>query len=281
MLNKAYLEISNVCNLSCSFCHGTKRVRRVMSEDEFELLTDRLVGEAKFLFFHLLGEPLLHPSLPHFVKRAWDKGFFPIITTNGSLLGGRGEKMLENPPYKVHISLHAPAANEAFSAPDYFENCIAFAKKAAKRGTITVLRLWNLGGEGEDENAAILQALKAAFPEEWTASHRDSQRLADKIFLEWGEHFDWPDPEAPESPADADAFCYGLRDQIGILVDGTVVPCCLDADGNIPLGNLFHTPLGEILSSPRARAIYDGFTSRRATEELCRRCGYARRFAKR
>ncbi|MBQ7354652.1 MAG: SPASM domain-containing protein, partial [Clostridia bacterium] len=104
--------------------------------------------------------------------------------------------------------------------------------------------------------------------------------LAEKLFLEWGEQFDWPDLAAPALPEDAELFCHGLRDQIGILSDGRVVPCCLDADGNLALGNLFEAPLYEILASPRARAIYDGFTRRRGADELCRRCGYARRFCK-
>ena len=280
MIDKAYLEITNMCNLACSFCHGTKRPRRMLSEAEFELLTDRLAGEVKFLYFHLMGEPLLHPSFPHFVRRAWEKGFYPILTTNGSLLAKSGETVLESLPYKISISLHAPAANAAFADPDYFDSCIDFAKRAAAAGCITVLRLWNIGGEGEEENDAILARLHGAFPGEWPPSHRDSVRLSrDKVFLEWGEHFEWPDPCAPAVPADTDIFCHALRDQIGVLVDGTVVPCCLDADGNLALGNLFSTPFADILQSERARAIYDGFTVHRAAEEMCRRCGYARRFS--
>ena len=88
--------------------------------------------------------------------------------------------------------------------------------------------------------------------------------------------FDWPDMSAEE--LGENCFCYGLRDQVGVLCDGTVVPCCLDHDGDIPLGNLFERELDEILVSPRAGAIREGFSHRLAVEELCRRCGYARRF---
>lgn len=279
MIDKAFLEITNVCNLQCSFCHGTSRAGRALTEAEFEQLTERLRGEVKFLYFHLLGEPLLHPLLPRFIQTAWKKGFYPILTTNGSLLRERGEELLATLPYKISISLHAPAANAAFADPTYFEHCIDFAKRAAASGCITVLRLWNLGGEGEEENNGILQKLHKAFPGEWPPSHRDSVRLArERVFLEWGEHFDWPDPAAKEADADTPIFCHALRDQCGVLCDGTVVPCCLDADGNLPLGNLFDTPLQEILQAPRARAIYDGFTVHTATESLCRRCGYARKF---
>ena len=281
MIDKAFLEISNICNLNCSFCHGTKRARRMLTDAEFETLTDRLAGKVKFLYFHLLGEPLLHPSFPRFVTRAWEKGFYPILTTNGSLLAKCGETVLENLPYKISMSLHAPAANAAFADPCYFENCINFAKRAAAKGCIVVLRLWNIGGEGEEENNAILAKLHEAFPGEWPPSHRESLRLArDKVFLEWGEHFEWPDQNAPAVPADTDIFCHALRDQFGVLCDGTVVPSCLDAEGTLALGNLFDTPLDEILQSPRARAIYDNFTNRRAIESLCLRCDYARRFSR-
>ena len=281
MITKAYLEISNICNLHCSFCHGTSRARRMLTDAEFEQLTDALVGEVKFLYFHLLGEPLLHPSVPKFVRRAWEKGFYPILTTTGSLLAKCGQTVLENLPYKISISLHAPAANAAFADPAYFDTCIDFAKRAAEKGCITVLRLWNIGGEGEGENEGILQKLHAAFPGEWPPSHRESVRLSrDRVFLEWGERFDWPDPKAPEAPPDAEIFCHALRDHVGILCDGTVVPCCLDADGVMALGNLFTQPLRDIVGTDRAKAIYDGFTAHRAAENLCRRCGYARRFRK-
>lgn len=280
-IDKAFLEITNICNLQCSFCHGTRRERRMLTEAEFEQLTDALAGQVTYLYFHLMGEPFLHPLLGQFVKRAWEKGFRPMITTNGALLQKSGRTVLEKLPYKISISLHAPAANPAFAAPEYLEQCIAFAKVAAARGCIVALRLWNLQSEDERSNAAVLEQLHAAFPGEWGAVRGgSSMRLADRLFLEWGQRFDWPDAAAPEAPLDEAIFCYGLRDQIGVLCDGTVVPCCLDAEGSLALGNLFDTPLQEILEGTRARAMYDGFTQRRAVEALCRRCGYAKRFQK-
>ena len=279
MLKKIYLEITNLCNLDCTFCHKTAREKKLMDVDEFDSLLRKIEGQAKYLYFHLMGEPILHPLLPRFIDAAREKGFLPAITTNGTLLSQAGASLLASLPYKISISLHAPEANAAFSTPDYLQTCIAFAKEAASRGCIIALRLWNLGS-GSD-NASILDFLHTAFPNEWSdIRNGNSQRLSERIFLEWGERFTWPDPALPECSPDADLFCYGLRDQIGILVDGTVVPCCLDADANLALGNLFSSELDEILASPRARAIYDGFTRRRAAESLCRKCGYARRFSR-
>lgn len=279
MLDKIYLEITNVCNLDCTFCHKTSRTKKLMSEEEFNILISKIEEKAKYLFFHLMGEPTLHPQLPRFIEAARAKGFLPAITTNGSLLAKCGETLLSALPYKISISLHAPEANAAFAVESYLASCINFAKAAAARDCIVALRLWNLGS-GAD-NSAILDELHAAFPGEWRDIRGgSSQRLSHKIFLEWGERFDWPDPALPACAPDADRFCYGLRDQIGILVDGTVVPCCLDADANLALGNLLETDLDTILASPRARAIYDGFTRRRAVESLCRKCGYAKRFSR-
>lgn len=279
MLDKIYLEITNVCNLDCSFCHKTIRQKRLMSEDEFNTLTDKLRGRAKFLYFHLMGEPVLHPLLPKFIEIAKQKGFLPMLTTNGSLLADRGDALLEALPYKISISLHAPQANPKFADESYLASCLGFARKAAERGCIVALRLWNLGSDAD--NSQILDTLHAEFPNEWgDVRGGSSKRLSQKLFLEFGERFDWPDMSSPECLPETDIFCYGLRDQIGVLADGTVVPCCLDADGELALGNLFETDIDSILSSPRARAIYDGFSSRRAAEQLCRRCGYARRFSK-
>ena len=278
MLDKIYLEITNICNLNCSFCHKTKRDKKLMSREEFDTLTDKLSGKIKYLYFHLMGEPTLHPLLPEFIDIAKEKGFLPVITTNGSLLSSKGTSLLEHIPYKISISLHAPEANPSFNDEGYISSCIEFAKKAAERECIVALRLWNLGSDAD--NSDILAALHSAFPGEWTPIRRGiGERMAHKIFLEWGDRFEWPDAEADVTGTDDHAFCYALRDHAGVLVDGTVVPCCLDADGSIPLGNLFEQDFEDVISSPRAKKIYDGFSRRCATEALCRSCGFVKRFS--
>lgn len=273
---KAYLEITNVCNLACSFCPGTHRRPKSLTADEFSHLAAALRPLAQYLYFHLMGEPTAHPLLPDFLRQANEMGFRCVITTNGTLLARMGDSLLSAGvrPYKISISLHAFEANDiAVSFEDYLSSCLSFAKRAADSGIITVLRLWNLDGRAEGarnrKNDAVLSMLHASFPEDWVVT-RSGFRLCDRVFLEWGEKFDWPDPIAPI--LQEDGFCYGLRDQIGVLVDGTVVPCCLDHDGDIPLGNLFTQSLEEILSSPRAKAIYDGFTSHKCVDPLCKRC---------
>ena len=279
---KAYLEITNKCNLACAFCPGTVRVPHSLDEAEFTHLASKLTGWAEYLYYHLMGEPTAHPLLPRFLETATELGFKSIITTNGTLLARRGDELISKNPYKVNVSLHAFEANELpFSFDEYISACVDFAKKASAEKTIVVLRLWNLDGKADgalnQKNEQILCTLHTAFPSEWEKT-RSGYKLSDRVFLEWGEKFDWP--QMSGKILSEDGFCYGLRDQIGVLCDGTVVPCCLDGDGNIPLGNLFDTDLKEIFDSPRAKAIYDGFTSHKCTEDLCKRCmraGYYRK----
>ncbi len=273
---KIYVEISNLCNLHCAFCPGTKRPPRRMTSEEFRFLAPKLRPYTDFLYFHLMGEPLCHPQLKEFLDIANKHGFRVIITTNGTLLARQQELLLSSPAlHKVNISLHAFEANDlAVPFDRYLADCFAFGQ-ATKGEKLVVYRLWNQGG-ADKRNEEILKKLHTAFPEPWIAQRQGTQ-LANRIFLEYGDKFDWPDLQAEDGGKQV--FCYGLRDQLGILCDGTVVPCCLDHEGDLALGNLFRQELSDILESPRAKAIYDGFSRKEAAEDLCRRCGYARRFS--
>lgn len=272
---KVYLEISNVCNLSCSFCPGTDRKPHFMTADEFRELVGKLRDYTDYLYFHLMGEPLLHPLLGDFLRIAGESGFKVIITTNGTLLGKSGDILLSSPAvHKVNVSLQSFEANIGGDIETYVNQCADFGKKMSAAGKLCVLRLWNRNGL-EGLNPQIEAILERHFPKPWSKS-RMSLRLSEKLWLESGERFDWP--EMSLNAGSGAVFCYGLRDQLGVLCDGTVVPCCLDRNGDIPLGNLFTSELSDIMSTKRAGAIYDGFSKRIAVEELCRRCGYARRF---
>ena len=274
MYNKVYVEITNVCNMNCSFCHGHKRVPRKMSEAEFTHILDRLAPYTKYIYYHLMGEPLTHPDLPRFLKLARDRGYKSVITTNGTLLGTRGEEILAAGVHKVNLSLHSFEDGAAEKHARYVRSLSDFALRAAELGTITVFRLWNKG-VADSKNDEAIRLLSEYIPGEWRENTRGIM-LRDKIYLEWGERFEWPDKD--EKIKGDRFFCYGLKDQFGILSDGTVVPCCLDSDGVINLGNIFREDIGAILNSDRARAIVDGFRCGRASEDLCKRCGYAQRF---
>ena len=274
MYSRVYVEITNICNMHCSFCHGHSRAPRRMSKDEFSRVLDALQGQTGFVYYHLMGEPLSHPDLPDMIRTATSRGFRSVITTNGTLLRAKGDALIAAAPHKVSISLHSfeDGSDDAFYA--YLQSTADFAAKAADAGIIVVFRLWNNGCDG-GRNARIEDFLRQALPGDWATNPR-GVRIRQNLHLEWGERFAWPDKDAPDEGSEV--YCYGLGDHFGILCDGTVVPCCLDSDGVINLGNVFAEPLANILSSPRATAMVEGFRRRCVTEDLCRRCGYARRF---
>lgn len=272
---KIYLEISNICNLKCSFCPGTKRSPHVMTEEEFSAMLSKLRPWSDYLYFHLMGEPLCHPHLEQFLHLAGEYGFKVILTTNGTLLHRHQEMLLHAPSlHKVNISLHAFEAND-LSMPfnEYLHQCFSFGQ-ASEGKKLVVYRLWNQGG-ADEKNAEILNTMKTYFSTTWQEERRGF-RIGERVYLEYGDKFDWPDLNAKDDGEHV--FCYGLRDQIGILCDGTVVPCCLDHEGDIALGNLHQESLEDILEKPRFQEIYLGFQRKKAVEELCRKCGYARRF---
>lgn len=272
---KIYIEISNICNLNCIFCPGTTRDKRIMSVDEFSVITDKIRPFTEYIYLHVMGEPLCHPEIGKILETAGEKGFKVIITTNGTLLKGLGKTLLSYPSlHKINISLHSFEANDiSMLFSDYLTECFGFGRCAEGKKIIS-FRLWNKGGK-DNKNAEIIKEAENYFPRPW--DERDSwSRIGEKVYIEYGDMFDWPDLSAKEIAKDV--FCYGLKDQLGILCDGTVVPCCLDHEGDISLGNLFNEDLETILDKPRTRAISEGFSRRVAVEELCQKCGYARRF---
>ena len=271
---KVYIEITNICNMNCSFCHGHKRTPRRMSREEFSLVLDKLTGVTQYIYYHLMGEPLTHPELPDFLGMARERGYKSVITTNGTLLPRRGDEIIAAGVHKVNISLHSFEEGSPETHREYVQSLGDFGKKASEKGVIVVFRLWNRGFDGgKNENA--LDILKRSIEGCWEENSR-GLKIRDRVFLEWGERFAWPDSNAEIQGTRF--FCYGLKDQFGILADGTVVPCCLDSEGGIALGNIFSGDVETILNSQRARNMVEGFAAGKASEELCARCGYAQRF---
>ena len=274
MYSKVYVEITNVCNKNCSFCPGTKRKPEYMSLEKFNSVLRKLQGFTEYIYFHVMGEPLLHPQIEEFIRLAKDMDFKPCITTNGSLLSSMGEKIVKAGVHKVNISVHSFENGEKEDYLNYINSCLDFADYSSKSGVLSILRLWNNGCD-DGLNASTLGLIKERFPDDWHFGKRGA-RIRNKLHLEYGERFSWPDISL--DTVGESVFCYGLKDHFGILCDGTVIPCCLDREGDINLGNIFEDSLENILSSKKATAIRTGFTCRKAVEELCQKCGYATRF---
>ncbi len=272
--SRVYVEITNICNRNCSFCPGTKRAPKRMTVPDFSIVLDKLQGITEYIYLHVMGEPLTHPQIAEFIALGKEKGFKVAVTTNGTLLSQKGDELINAGVYKVNVSVHSFEQGREEDYKKYIGDCISFADKASKNGVLTVLRLWNNGFDG-GRNIDIAEMLKAYFTDEWSYGKRGA-RIRDKLHLEYGERFEWPDMEAQDRGDSV--FCYGLKDHFGILCDGTVIPCCLDREGEIALGNVFEDDLETILSCERATNMAEGFKNKKACEELCRKCGYARRF---
>ena len=314
MIDRCYIEITNTCNLNCDFCPKHHRRKRQLSAGEFNLLTDRVRGKVSFLYFHLMGEPLLHPLLPQFIRTANEKGFKTVLTSNGTLLH-RCLPLLEALPHKIQLSLHSHESNARGELAGYMQEVMQFSVLAAEKGTCMVLRLWNQGGR-DKENEEVMRLIEQYVPKPWK-DRPDGFRLSDHLYLEFDRKFEWPtagekseenlkDESEKESGDESEKnlkneseenlkeesekesenglgeksskkekkqlFCKALIKQIGVLSDGSLVPCCLDHDGDVVLGNLLHQSLEEILASPRAQALVEGFKHHTASEKLCQNC---------
>ena len=284
MFQRIYVEIGNLCNLRCTFCPPVKRPARRMTPEEFTEICRKLRPHTDYLYLHVMGEPLCHPQLDTLLSIAGNMGFRVCITTNGTLLGRCGDMLLSHAKdiHRVSVSLHAIEGNGAeTSLSAYLASVIGFARAAAAAGIYSVFRLWNLDSEegagANRENRVIEDTLRREFPGEWQRRW-SGFRLDQNIFLEYAGLFTWPGES--EAEAQSKGTCHGLLDQIAVLADGTVVPCCLDSEGAIPLGNLFTDELDAILASERAVRMREGFRSGCMVEPLCQSCTYARRFSK-
>lgn len=274
---KIYTEITTVCNLNCEFCHGTSRPAKFISVEDFALFARKTVPFTDHIYLHVMGEPLLHPQLGELIDIASGEGLKVSITTNGTLLEkqlplllSRAEKL-----YKISVSLHSFEANGGVDMDAYLDSCFASAAALGAAGVISVLRLWNLDGGSlssprNSYNGGILDRLKRYFPDGWS-ENRKGQKIGDRVYLEYGKRFDWPDL-GEETEGNAYGFCYAMKDHIAVLCDGRVLPCCLDADGVIGLGNLHTQSLEEILDGEPARTIAEGFANNILVHPLCKSC---------
>lgn len=286
---RVYIEITNVCNLSCSFCPLTKREKKFLTKEDFNHILKQVKPYTDYIYLHLMGEPLINPNLESFLELAYDYGIKVNLTTNGTLLMKNKDVLLKAKALRqVNVSLHSFEANDNnITFNEYFNNVLSFIYEANKETNIICsMRLWNFDGEEtigqNDLNNKITEMIRDKFDYNdklMEILNRDKRvKIRDRVYLNGAEKFQWPSMDI--DPLGDSGFCHGLRDHFGILVDGTVVPCCLDGEGNIPLGNIYKEELKDILEGERARKIFEGFSGRKRVEELCKRCGYSEVFSK-
>lgn len=284
---KVYVEIISVCNLACSFCPPTDRTKGIIKLEDFNRILDQLKPHTKYIYLHVKGEPLMHPRIDQLLDAAHEKGFKVNITTNGTLIKKNKEKLLGKPALRqINFSLHSFDGHEGSENREkYLGDILEFVRDAKEYGIIISYRLWNLQRGQTTEiakrrNRETLEIIENEYNLDYKIEEKvvpgGGVKIAQNVYLNQDHEFRWPSLLAPED--EGKGFCHALRSHAAILVDGTVVPCCLDGDGIIKLGNVNEQSFSEIVEGERANRIVDGFSNRVAVEELCRKCGYRQKF---
>lgn len=254
-----------------------------MELGSFEKILREIKPFTDYIYLHVKGEPLLHPQIEDFLELAHSMGFKVNITTNGSFIGSIGDKIIMKPAIRqINFSLHSFGGNpENIHKNNYIENILSFSKEALKKTDIFIsLRLWNFNkkyiDDTQDKNNEILDILEKEFRLDYKISDVLSLgkgvKICNKLYLNSDYEFKWPDADGLYE--NSKGFCYGMRSHTAILVDGTVVPCCLDGEGVINLGNIYREDFSSIINSSRSKAIYDGFSENTAVEDLCKKCQF-------
>lgn len=282
MFKKIFFEITSACNLSCPFCPPLKRESRFITGTDFEKVLREAAGLTERMLLHVRGEPLLHPEFSEFIRMGEALGVSFEITTNGVLLEGLEDVLLLPSLVQVNVSLHSLLANSLENQPRILQKIWDFARRAeGERPDLYInFRFWDMAQTVGTPQNPVLEALERIYGfhlPDVNVKRKKSFRLSGRTYLHFDTEFQWPSMR--DHVIGSAGFCYGLKDQIAILSNGAVTPCCLDAEGEICLGNVFHTPLAHILDSPRALEIRRNFEAYRLSEALCQRCAYIRRFS--
>ena len=285
--NKINIEISNICNLQCSFCPEVLREKKMMSIELFEKIISQVSELTDQVCLHLMGDPLVHHKLNQFIEICAKYKTRIFLVTNGVLLREDKISMLLNPMIRqINFSLHSFKDNYPDRDPtDYLNKIFAYSERAfIERPDLYInYRLWNLQEpRGEDiKNISVLNHIenyyKIIFDKNINVKSEKSILIKNKLYLHYDTEFTWPDLSLPV--LGTKGTCLGLKSHFGILVDGTVVPCCLDKEAAIVLGNMNNQDILTILSQPKAIAIRQGFRQRKLIEDLCQRCNYIERFS--
>lgn len=268
---KIFVEITNRCNLSCSFCHNTNRIKKDMSLNDFEKVIEKIKDYTDYVYLHVKGESLLHNSLKEIIDICKNNNIYINITTNGTLID-RYVDILKD-VRELNISLHSENNMEG-----YIEKVISSCKEISKNTYISY-RLWTLNNYELDERGKeIIDVLIKEYKLDYDTIEKlkkdNSIKIDNNTFVDKNNLFTWPDSN---NNLEEDGFCYGLTTHIGILVDGTVVPCCLDGEGSIKLGNIFNESLDEILNNKRTKKMLESFKNGKRVEALCKNCTFKNR----
>ena len=283
---RTYIEITNVCGLSCSFCPTKELPVKQMDLAFFESIIQQVKPYTKEIACHVLGDPLTQSNLHDYLDIIHKYGLKAMLTTSGYFLKKHSYATLFHPCVKqINISLNSFNKNDtSLTLDQYIKPVLALCheKLRQKKELFINLRVWNLDDLMSEQvfNKSLFNTLSQAFdmPLSVDTIYKErpkSIRLESKIILHFDNYFEWP---SLSNKNYGDGTCQGLQSHIAILASGKVVPCCLDCDGVIELGNLHDETLKVILKKERTINMLQGFKEGLAIEELCQKCSYKKRF---
>ena len=277
MFKKIYIEITNICNLKCKFCPETQRNKQFMTVENFEETIRKIHKHTKLVCLHVKGEPLLHNKLDEVLKILEKYNLKANITTNGTLIKDKLEILKKSKSVRqINFSIHSIAQNKKLNT-QYLKDIFESAEQL--ENIIISYRLWNLQTIKENDiNNTIIEEIEKYYNMQNLKQElikNDFFQLRKNIFINQDVEFTWPDIN--KEIIIEKGKCLALKEQIAILVDGTVVPCCLDNNGDIPLGNILEEKMENILNKPQAVTIKKNFENGILTCQLCKTCGFLKR----
>ena len=154
--NRIYIEITNKCNLSCSFCKKSTRPLKEMSVSEFKEVISKVKDYTNTICLHVKGEPLLHSNLNEILNICDDNNISISLTTNGTLLKAKIKELVKHKSLsKIHISLNAEVNNLNYL------NDIFKAVSIFPQDKIIIYRLWAQKENKLDEKSTkVVEKLK-------------------------------------------------------------------------------------------------------------------------
>ncbi|WP_419776877.1 radical SAM/SPASM domain-containing protein [Malaciobacter marinus] len=286
---KVHIEITNICNLKCSFCPPKIKPNATMNLEKFDELNCELKSYTKELAYHIVGDPLVLSNLNDYLNISKKHGLKVNITTTANNINKKHYEALSNTILKqINFSINSYNANShKKSLNEYLQAIIDFIKYAQSinHEYFINLRIWNLDDtkSAKEFNKKVFDKINSEFEsnidiDDVYKNRPKNIRIARKIFFNFDDYFKWPSLD--ENVISTKGFCYGLDSHFGILSSGEVVPCCLDQNAVINLGNINNSKLDDILKSKRVLDIQKGFKKNILIEELCQKCDYRKRFDK-
>lgn len=277
MFKKIYIEITNICNLKCKFCPETNREKEFMNVEKFEEIIKKIHKDTNLVCLHVKGEPLLHPKLKETLEVLERYNLKANITTNGTLIKENLEILKKSKAVRqINFSIHSITQNKSLEK-EYLNNIFEAVEELPN--VIVSYRLWNIVELKENEiNRKIIEELEHYYkiPKLIEILKQNSYfKIRENLFINQDIEFTWPNINGKEIIQQG--RCLALKDQIAILVDGTVVPCCLDNNGDIPLGNIFNESLEDILNKNSTQIIKKNFENKIITCKLCKTCGFLKK----